>query len=388
MNISVPRSLIIALAATFSAYHLVLAFVAIDVPRHPGPFIVAMVLYAIATAVSLWPTSQLQMPSWMATFNVAVCVTLPLLVTSQLDPTRPIDENSATWYVAAIGTLMVITSTRRRHTFAWIGIGVLVVQSIAWAGPGAIIALGLFGSVVWVGISHAISRSLANTTRHARQFALAEREAAAWQAAQEAHLFERQFRLRQTSRMALPMLRQIVSSGGDLTEAQRQECVHLEGAIRDEIRGRKLLNDNVRQQVMAARRRGTTVILLDEGGIDELPDAELERILNRLAFVIRDTATDKLIARTVPEGSDTAVTVVGLSQREPGLRAASDSAGTQAAGPEGARRDAAQWDDSGRELEPDDADDDDPDDDDSDDDDADDDEEQLDLWLEIPRTVQ
>ena len=78
---------------------------------------------------------------------------------------------------------------------------------------------------------------------------------------------------------------------------------------------------------MAARRRGTTVILLDEGGIDELPDAELERILNRLAFVIRDTQTDKLIARTVPEGSDTAVTVVGLSQREPGQRPEPDPAG-------------------------------------------------------------
>jgi hypothetical protein len=378
VNISVPRYLIIALAATFSAYHLVLALVAIDVPRHPAPFIVAMVLYAIATTVSLWPTAQLQMPSWMATFNVAVSITLPLLVTSQLDPTKPIDENSATWYVAAIGTLMVITSTRRRHTFAWIGIGALVVQSIAWAGPGAIIALGLFGSVVWVGISHAISRSLANTTRHARQFALAEREAAAWQAAQEAHLFERQFRLRQTSRMALPMLRQIVASGGDLTEAQRQECVHLEGAIRDEIRGRKLLNDNVRQQVMAARRRGTTVILLDEGGIDELPEAELERILNRLAFVIRDTATDKLIARTVPEGSDTAVTVVGLSQREPGQRVEPEPSAQDAAGP----------DPAGRTVEPDDPGDDEPDTRDPDDDDPDDDEEQLDLWLEIPRSAQ
>ncbi|MEO9015613.1 MAG: hypothetical protein ABI275_09865 [Terrimesophilobacter sp.] len=359
MNISVPRYLIIGLAATFSAYHLVLALVAIDVPRDPGPFVVAMVLYAIATTVSLLP-AQLRMPSWMAAFNVAVCIALPLLVTSQLDPTKPIDENSATWYVAAIGTLMVITSTRRRHVFAWIGIGVLVVQSIAWAGPGSIIALGLFGSVVWVGISHAISHSLANTTRRAQQFALAEREAAAWQAAQEAHLFERQFRLRQTSRMALPMLRQIVSSGGDLTEAQRQECAHLEGAIRDEIRGRKLLNDNVRQQVMAARRRGTTVILLDEGGIDELPDAELERILNRLAFVIRDTETDKLIARTVPEGSDTAVTVVGLSQRV-AVAAAQGAPGLHGGGP------VAEG---------------------PDDDDTDDDDEQLDLWLEIPRTVQ
>ena len=318
MNISVPRYLIVALAATFSAYHLVLAITAIDVPRHPGPFIVAMLLYAIATAVSLWPTSQLQMPSWMATFNVAVCITLPLLVTSQLDPTKPIDENSATWYVAAIGTLMVITSTRRRHTFAWIGIGVLVVQSIAWAGPGAIIALGLFGSVVWVGISHAISRSLANTTRHARQFALAEREAAAWQAAQEAHLFERQFRLRQTNRMALPMLRQIIASGGDLNDAQRQECLYLEGAIRDEIRGRKLLNNRVREQVMRARRRGASVTLLDEGGIDELSEVDLERVLNSLADALKGSQTDRLIARTVPEGSDIAVTVVGLNSVDDG----------------------------------------------------------------------
>jgi hypothetical protein len=265
---------------------------------------------------------------------------------------------------------------------------VLVVQSIAWAGPGAIIALGLFGSVVWVGISHAISRSLANTTRHARQFALAEREAAAWQAAQEAHLFERQFRLRQTSRMALPMLRQIVASGGDLTEAQRQECVHLEGAIRDEIRGRKLLNDNVRQQVMAARRRGTTVILLDEGGIDELPDAELERILNRLAFVIRDTQTDKLIARTVPEGSDTAVTVVGLSQRVPDQRPGPDPAGQAALGPDDADRDANRDADRDANRDADrDANRDADRDADPDDDSDDDDDEQLDLWLEIPRTV-
>ena len=39
---------------------------------------------------------------------------------------------------------------------------------------------------------------------------------------------------------------------------------------------------------------------------------------NRLAAAIRDTETEKLIARTVPEGSDTAVTVVGLSSPDAG----------------------------------------------------------------------
>jgi hypothetical protein len=157
---------------------------------------------------------------------------------------------------------------------------------------------------------------------------------------------ERQFRLGQTSRMALPMLRQIVASGGELTTGQRQECVYLEGAIRDEIRGRKLLNDRVREQIMIARRKGTIVTLLDEGGIDDLPEEDLERVLNHLAAAIRDTVTGKLIARTVPEGSDTAITVVGLSSADGGHASA-----------------------LGREM-------------------LDDDEEdRVDLWLEIPRVA-
>ncbi|OUD80801.1 hypothetical protein BC477_20135 [Clavibacter michiganensis subsp. michiganensis] len=64
---------------------------------------------------------------------------------------------------------------------------------------------------------------------------------------------------------------------------------------------------------MLARRRGTVVTLLDEGGIDDLDDATRDVVLDRLAEAVRDTRADKIIARTVPEGSDTAITVVGLS---------------------------------------------------------------------------
>lgn len=316
MIISVPRYLIVGLAAVFSAYHLVLATVSIGVPEQVGPYLAAMVLYAAATIASLWPSEHPRMPLWIASFNVAVAISVPLLVTSQL--TLPFGDSYASWYSAAIGTLMVITSTRRRHVFAWIGVGALAVQTVAWAGVGALTALGVVGSVVWVVISHVLSRSLARAGRDARQYALAEREAVEWRAAQEAHVSERQFRLGQTSRMALPMLRQIVASGGELTSGQRRECIYLEGAVRDEIRGRKLLNDRVREQVMIARRKGTVITLLDEGGIDDLSEADLERVLNRLAVVVRDTVTEKLIVRTVPEGSDTAVTVVGLSSSDEG----------------------------------------------------------------------
>lgn len=309
MNIGVPRYLIVGLAAVFSGYHLVLALYTIDVPLDARPVYVAMGLYGAATVISLLPFGPTRMPVWMAALNFAVVVAITLLVSSQLDFTQA--TGYATWYVAASGTLLTITSTRQRHTFAWLGIGFLWVQSIIILGAGAF-ALGIVGSASWVAVSHVLGAALAKASKDAQRFALAEREATDWQAAQEAHVYERQFRLGQTSAMALSMLRTIQESGGDLTDEQRRECLHLEGAIRDEIRGRKLLNDAVREEVMNARRRGATVTLLDEGGIDDLEDGDLDRVLNRLAVAIHDTDADKIIARTVPEGSDIAVTVVGL----------------------------------------------------------------------------
>lgn len=312
MNIGVPRSLIVGFAAAFSAFHLVLAIYTLDQVRSAGPVIVAMVLYAAATAASLVPWGPRRMTVWMAAINFGVVIAITLLVGSQLDYSVEGGPGYASWYVAASGTLLTITSTRGRNTFAWLGVGFLTVHSIAVVGPAGLISLGIVGSALWVAVSHVLSTALAKATRDAQRFSLAEREATDWQAAQEAHVYERQFRLGQTSAMALAMLRVIQESGGDLTDEQREECLHLEGAIRDEIRGRKLLNDAVREEVMAARRRGATVTLLDEGGIDDLADDDLERVLNRLALALHDTDADKVIARTVPEGSDIAVTVVGL----------------------------------------------------------------------------
>lgn len=311
MNISIPRYLIVGVAATFSAFHLVLATYSIGEVRNIGPVIVAMALYALATVLSLLPLGPKRMPVWMAAFNVAVVVAITLLVSNEIVFDQPGGPGYASWYVAASGTLLTITSTRSRHTFAWIGIGFLVLQSAIVAGP-ALLSIGITGAITWVAVSHVLRTALAMASKDSQQFALAEREATDWQAAREAHVHERQFRLGQTSAMALAMLRTIQESKGELTEAQRQECLHLEGAIRDEIRGRKLLNDAVRDEVMKARRRGTAVTLLDEGGIDDLSDGELERVLNRLALAIAETSADKVIARTVPEGSEVAVTVVGL----------------------------------------------------------------------------
>ena len=343
MKIGVPRYLVVGMAALFSIYHIVLGFYAMAIPQSFAPVLMAMGLYLVATVASLLPWRPERMPLWLAAFNVAVAISLPLLVNAELDPDRAGGNGYATWYVAAVGTLMTITSTRHRHSFAWVGVAALCVQVIAWGGITSASTIGVIGSIAWVAVSHIISRAMAKATKDATRFALAEREATDWQAAQEAHIFERQFRLGQTSSMALSMLRQIQQSNGELTDEQREECLHLEGAIRDEIRGRKLLNDAVREQVMTARRRGATVTLLDEGGIDDLTDGDLDRVLTALAEAIKSTDADKVIARTVPEGSAIAITVVGLRTADDGSASALGQAALE--------------------------------------------EDEVDLWLEIPRAV-
>ncbi|ARC57458.1 hypothetical protein AS850_10260 [Frondihabitans sp. 762G35] len=359
MNVRLPRWLPVGLAALFSLYHLLLAAASIDIPAHPGPVVVSMVLYAAATAAVLWPpkTKNLLLPVWLASVALAVAIILPLAVASQLDPHREGGNGYATWYVAAVGTLMVIVSTRRRQGFAWIGVGFLVVHSVIWSGNFAELAnLGVLGSVSWVAISHALQATLARASRDTREFIRAEQEAADWQAAQEAHVNERQYRLLQTGRTARPMLQRIVATGGDLSAEERQECLNLEGAIRDEIRGRRLLSDDVRREVMAARRRGTVVSLLDEGGIDDLDDVELDRVHRALADAIRDASADRLIIRTVAPGGDYAVTVVGLSSED--LQSSALGSGT-----------------SGSDVDV------------EDDEDDDDGEDEVSLWLQIPRVA-
>lgn len=314
MRIGVPRALIVTMAAIFSGYHIVLGLYTIDVPADPLPVLAAMALYAMATTLSLLPGQPERMPTWMAVVNVLVCIAMTVLITPQLDAEREGGLGYATWYVAAVGTLMTITSTRRRHLYAWLGIAALVVQTVIWgAGPGLLLGIGVIGSAAWVAVSHILSRALAKASRDAARFARAEREATDWQAAQEAHLYERQFRLGQTGTTAVPMLQIIEQSGGELTDEQRQECLHLEGAIRDEIRGRRLLDDGVRREVMTARRRGVSVNLFDEGGLDELDDRSLARVLGTLADAIRTTTATRVIARTAPVDSKVAVTVVGLT---------------------------------------------------------------------------
>jgi hypothetical protein len=310
VRVSIPAGVAIGLAALFSVYHVVLGLTTLPRVADVGPVVACMALYVAATGVALFVPGRV-LPVWATSFSLATAIVMPLIAAPavELDDLDPY----ATWWIAAVGTLMVVLVVRGRGTYAWIGVGFLTVHAVAWAGPGALGSLGVVGSVSWVAIAAGFTAAMNRATRVTRDFVRAEQETADWQAAQDAHVFERQFRLSQTTRMALPMLQRVIETGGDLSPEERAECLHLEQAIRDEIRGRSLLSDDVREEVMRLRRRGATVQLHDDGGLDDLEMDDLRRVHASIADALRRARdADNVIVRTVAEGSDSAVTVVGL----------------------------------------------------------------------------
>ncbi|MCS5496223.1 hypothetical protein NY547_03090 [Cnuibacter physcomitrellae] len=312
--IVVPRLLLILLAAAISAYHIVLGVYTLGTPQSPWPVVVSMVLYAVATTLSLWPGRRQRMPAWLAAGDGAVSVVMLILVLNQLDPRA--DNGYATWPIAAVGTLMTIVVVRQRAWFAWSGVVVLALTVLVWADdPVALTTLGVVGSAVFVGVGQAATRAVGLSARDARLYERAARRAVEWHAREEAERSERGDRVRMMTTVATPLLERIVATGGVLDEEERAECLRLEAALRDEIRGRRLLDDEVRRVVSAARQRGAEVSLLDEGGIDELPDADRARIMAEIAEHIGGSEADRIVVRTGAVDDDVAVTVVGLSRR-------------------------------------------------------------------------
>lgn len=330
---TLPRAVLVTLTVLFAMYQLGLGIYDLGRAASPIPSLIAMGLYMVTVIACLLPIGGIRMPVPLALIALVVSSLLPVLVTSQLVGGDA--HGYATWYVASCGTLLAIMAARRRPWLAWLGIVFLTVYTVVWDGPAALVTTGVVGSIVWVAVATALVRALRAASRETTSLIVAGREAVQWQAAQDAHLSERRGRLAQTSRLAGPMLRRIVDRGGDLSEPQREECRRLEALLRDEIRGRALLDDGVREAVRSARRRGASVLLLDEGSLDDLAAADLDRVRSELAIAIRGSHADRIIARTATEGTSIAVTVVGLST--------ADANGASALGHEESDDDIELW---------------------------------------------
>lgn len=305
--IRIPRWLISIVGILFATFQAALGVTALAEYKQPIQGAAAILIYLLAIISTAVFYKGLKMPISQALINLAVSIFVPYLTNLNLEPSQ--NSSYSTWYVIGIATLLAGTAIREQVVIAWIGTGLLVLQVFAWAGFLVGWQTGLAGAVMLVFAGVAVSRGITRASSEATFFTLrageTERDLAVSKAASE----ERRLRLDFALKGALPMLSTIRQSDGELSEAERVEARLLEAALRDEIRGRSLMNDEIRTASRAARSRGVEVVILDEGGVDLVNEAEKSKILKTIAQRI-DEVNEGRVTLRAPKGEAWGVTLV------------------------------------------------------------------------------
>jgi hypothetical protein len=321
------RSIVSIIALAFTAYLAARSFAwAGGTVDHPSIIVLVLPLYLVVTWLCVfWGVRRRTRPSaggavtprggelplWACALAVVVAAVVPNAVFFAVGPdsrTQPF----ATWVIGGIGALMTIVMIRRRPWFAWTGLAIVSVTTIAWIGLFPALALGLIGSIMWVVASQLLMIALDRAARDTVQLAELQQAASAWQASQAGRQRERRVQVQRALQIAGPILGRTIETGGNLRANERLEARLAEGRLRDELRGPRLLDDVVRTELEQARRRGITVTMLDEGGLENVAEPQLAGIRAQLADILRGASSSRLIIRTSPH-ADVAVTVVGRS---------------------------------------------------------------------------
>ena len=249
------------------------------------------------------------MPLWTAVLSAVASVLIPVLVTFSLDPADR-TEPFATWYIGGLGLLGVVCVVRRRALIGWFTLAMLVATSSAYLGLVVSLNLGLVGSIMWVLIAQLLVMFWDRAVRDTERLAEIQQAVSAWHATQLVRQRERRLRTQFALAVAGPVLSRVVASRGALDEREQLDARLAEGRLRDELRGADLLNDAVRDAIEAARRRGVTVTVFDEGGLDGVEEERRVEIRDELAVTLAHAEAGRLIIRSAKDPR-VAVTVVG-----------------------------------------------------------------------------
>lgn len=308
---AIPPALARTLVGVFAGY--VVAFAVVMLPgRAVLTDAVALALFGLGAVVGLSRVGEGRLPLWRAIAVAGAAALLPLLGAVGLDPRRD-GYGSGAWYVGGVACLVLVLLWRRREVLGWSALGVLVLHTVLWAGAVGLTTFGVLAAVLLLAVLAGGGWALRRAEQDLERYASVARETLQQRAAQDAYESVRQQRLLETARIGGPMLQRIVAAGGRLDAAERFEARVMEQTVRDEIRGRRLLDDAVREQVLRLRRAGAAVQVNDDGGLNDLDADDVAALLGRVAEALAGLSSDRVIIRTAPKESAVALTVVAMS---------------------------------------------------------------------------
>jgi len=266
---------------------------------------VAIAIYVFVSLMSIFIYRTRKMPPLLAWINLLVIVIVPLLVHAAINVSRV--DSQTSWYVSGIGALLAITAIRGQQAVSWLGAAFLSLEVLVWGGTDSLFNSGLAGALGLVVAAHILSYALARIEAETQNYLDKTIEIEAAAAIESVTRMERSRRLTETLRVSYPLLQKIAT--GQLDEVAQQEAKLLEAELRDGIRGRELIDDNLKKAIRAARERGVEVVVLDEGGLSSLTEISKLEIRQRFATELEQISSGRVTIRA-PRGGKTNATFV------------------------------------------------------------------------------
>ena len=315
--ISLSRAVISLLPFIYAMY---LPIQSIFVPGFSsrGLEIAALAIYVCVSSVTLLFFRGLRLPRWQAWLNLAAAGLIPGLVILQRNEIN--DQSIGAWMVMGTAIVLTATAVRQQARIALIGLGVLLGLLIVEYGLPGLAASGLAGALVFVLAGLGVSRGIARTTRETEKFRAIELESISRIAELDAAAKERQQRLSQVLGTAVPLLSVIKDAQGPIDEELKQSARLVEATLRDNLRGRDLLNPAMSKEVQRLRSLGCEVLILDEGGTASLTSAERDALLRKAVDALQIVQSGRVTIRS-PKAEEFKITVVATTpgQAEPVL---------------------------------------------------------------------
>lgn len=268
----------------------------------------ALVLYGYVITASLLFFRGLRLPSWQAWINCLAAGLIPLLVITQRSESAILTGVGA-WIVMGTAIALTATAVRQQPRIALIGLVVFLGVLIIEYGLGGLAAAGLAGALVFVFAGLGVSRGIARTSREIESFRAKELEAILKISEVEAASKERQQRLTQVLGTAVPLLTVIRDSQGPIGTELKQSARLVEASLRDNLRGRDLLNPAMNKEVQRLRNLGCEVLILDEGGTSEMTKTERDELLQQVVDALKVVTTGRVTIRS-PKAEAFKLTVV------------------------------------------------------------------------------
>ena len=302
-----PRWLLALVSIAFGLYHAILGIAAWRSYDNHWIMALSMAIYLGSLVLSVVASPGLTIGRFYGAL-VALGGVLTVWVAHLALRPEHVDPYS-TWYVGGISALLGVLAARGQSIQAWLAAAGVITLVVFEDGLAKLGEVGIEGMLILIGAASATAFALKRADAEVLELQKAEIVAESSIISSKAAADERRNRLQNVLERVLPSLSFISANKGKLTQEQKKKLLQLEASLRDDIRGRYLLNEGVREAAANARARGVEVLILDDGGLSDVGESQLINILDKVVTALNSVSAGKVVIRS-PRGEKWLVTIM------------------------------------------------------------------------------